>query len=140
MNIFDHLIPEKYIVGIGCLMREFRGSEIRFYFDLHLAMHTAVIKSEWYKNDPTLDQDKKAYWKEHYEVIKERIAKTIGELTDDRKVHEAEVEKLYQDSLSTMEDLLALLQPTSEELTTAVHLKTHRMAANIEEFKTLALK
>lgn len=145
MNIFDHLIPDKYILGIGCLMRDFDvvNKKVRFYFDLHLVAHTTTIKSEWLSlPSPTEDEDRetKERWKEQYDLVKERVAKLIGEETDLAKLHLQQVDQTYKDTLKTMEDLLEMLEPSSPEVATPVNLKTTRLAQNIKELKELAIK
>lgn len=134
MNIFDHLIPDKYILGIGCLDREFRDGKIRFYFDLHLVSHTATIKSEWFYTGTT-DEDKKAYWKEHYEVVRQQVANLVGEPTDERKQFEETINKVYQESIDILEDIEASV-PNGHPW----KLKAQRLSDNISELKTLALK
>jgi len=88
MNIFNHILPDDAILGIGPLMVEhstdFASAQMygtrRLYFDLHLSAHTTKVHSDWFsvKSDSD-DFEKYKAWREHYYVIRKVIAARYNE-------------------------------------------------------------
>jgi hypothetical protein len=142
MNIFGHLIPDKYILGIGPIIFENPSTGVcRYVFDLHLANHTTKIKSEWFDMVANKDvQLSMVEWKKNYFSIRDRIAKVIGEVTDQRIVHLGDVDSTYESLNHTLNDLFEDVEPIHPEMRVSVNLKLERVRENVEHLKDLASK
>lgn len=149
MNIFDHILPDVAILGIGPLMLQHTAdasesmlyASRKYYFDLHLSAHSVRIESDWFqiKDNPD-EKDKMKRWKENYFSVRDHIAKLIGEDSDMQKFHQEFIGNLYKNSLQIMEELLSILQPANDCYEEAISLKAQRLASNIEDLKNHALK
>jgi hypothetical protein len=149
MNVFDHLIPDQAILGIGPLMMEHTASEThqqlygtrRYLFELHLAAHTTSVKSNWF-NVLTEEEHKKAMkqWREDYYQFREKIAHLIGEETDQRKCYEEQVETTYKDLFSVLGSLFEDTHPNDPQLQPSVNLRIERAYQDITQLRDLALK
>lgn len=124
MNIFNHLIPDSAIVGIGPLMSETQEVKIdfsyhsvmRFYFHLHLAAHTTTISSRWFQEEKEKDySDEILDWRQEYFRLRNRISEAIGEPTDSRLRHVQHVESLHEKIEHNLSLMLSHLQPVEDD-------------------------
>lgn len=151
MNIFEHLIPDSAILGVGPLMLEFTSNQTeyqlygkrRYNFDLHLSAHTAKINSDWFLvNDNPDEKNRMKAWHDKYFSVRERIARLINELTDEHHVHLVEVEKLHADTRTTFESLMLDMTMACPvpDISPSIDLRTQRIINNLAELKALATK
>jgi hypothetical protein len=147
MNIFDHIIPDSAILGIGPLMLQYTTDPAqealyasrRYFFDLHLSAHTTRVESDWFRVRESVEEQQRMHaWREQYLKARERIAMMIGEPTDESKAHEAAVNSAYDNSKHILEDFDTM--SWFSDLNTSAKLKFHRLHDNIDELKKLALK
>lgn len=120
MNIFEHLLPDGAILGVGPLMVEgstLQHEEIvygtrRYYFALHLAAHTTVVTSDWFR--PKLGEseiEKMKRWQAEYRKVRNRVAALINEDPEARGLHIDKVGETYECLKDQLHNLFADLVP-----------------------------
>jgi hypothetical protein len=150
MNIFDHLIPDSAILGVGPLMLEFPQSQEqeivyesrRYFFDLHLINHTTTVRSDWFRlRESNAEIEKKKEWKEKYFIIRCRIAALIKEDLPELMIHEEKVNGLHTNTIEVFDSLLTKLQPvdSNEQSTRVINAEKQRVIDNLLDLKVLAL-
>lgn len=148
MNIFDHLIPDSAILGIGPIFLEFRPNDPfnarRYFFDLHLTAHTTRIQSDWFyiSNGGEEVKEQMKSWKSKYFFHREKIASLVGADADEYEKHRETVAKIHDDIITTLETVFADLQPkeASELLTESINLRKQRVMDLLLDLKVIASK
>lgn len=149
MNIFNHVIPDTFIMGIGPIMVEataFPELEVlynrrRFQFDLHLVAHTTSIKSDWFDiRDNPAEKEKMRAWREQYYITRERVAVLLGEPTDQHKERMEKAHNLHRGCLEVLESLFKDLQPAINDaaIVNSINVREQRVFDNLLELKMLA--
>lgn len=150
MDIFYHLIPEKYIIGIGPLMLEnttdqevlaYRGSK-RYRFDLHLVAHTTTIKSDWFhtKEEPQA-KDQMKIWHDRYHNIRERLSALLDEPSLEHEHRLEQVNKVAGEAVDLFESVCKDLVPADDQpaIVQSINLRKQRILNDILDLKALAL-
>lgn len=148
MNIFGHLIPEKYILGIGAIMQERHHDKTyaeaygatRYYFQLHLPAHTTIIQSDWFEaNADSHEKEAAAIWRQQYFDIREKVAVLIGEDTQARKIHLEKVEATYASLKNNLELVIQELE-AGPTLNNPINARIERIFLDLAELRELAAK
>lgn len=111
MNVFNHLLPDDFVVGIGPLHLVDEGLKYHYYFHLVLSTHTMLIHSDvWDKSFTEHTKEMKA-WVRQYMVYRHQIIKRLGETDPTYTTHVEQVGNVYEAAKDKLNNLFADLVP-----------------------------
>ena len=149
MNIFDHIIPDNAILGIGPLFMEESAAETmnvlygrrRYFFELHLVAHTTMVRSEWFHIKEAKEQQQKMKeWREQYFITRQRIATLIGETNDQHKERMEKAHELHMDTINLFSSLVTDLvkQHHVVNIGDSIKRQEQKIYDNLLELKMMA--
>lgn len=117
MNVFNHLLPDDSVLGIGPLRTEpgkiyghDNEATWRYCFELHLVCHTITVHSDYFRPRYVQEHKEQAEsWKLEYQALRNRIAKAMG---DDQPAN-LEVEELHETTKDYLKRLFQDLTPVN---------------------------